>query len=308
MGIRKLFESSFLGAMVLLLALSCNSNGSGNENGEKVSGNLVIFHAGSLSAPLKAIADSFNVLYPDVRVLTEASGSIDAARKITELKRECDIMASADYAVIDKLLVPEYGIENIKFATNEMAIVYSGQSRYKDEIDSLNWPEILAREDVSVGRSDPDSDPCGYRTLLVLQLSGMYYDSTFTTQIAKKDKRFIRPKETDLLALLDVGAVDYIFLYRSVAVQHGLPYLQLPTHINLGDPSYNHLYSKVSVDVRGSTPDSKMVMTGEAMVYGVTQLKEAPNPAAAGAFMEFLLSPTGGQAILDRMGQKPYSR
>jgi molybdate/tungstate transport system substrate-binding protein len=37
-------------------------------------------------------------------------------------------------------------------------------------------------------------------------------------------------------------------------------------------------------------------------------LKNAPNPKAAEAFIEYLLSAEGGAAILERMGQKPYSR
>ncbi|MCL1973294.1 MAG: tungstate ABC transporter substrate-binding protein WtpA, partial [Bacteroidetes bacterium] len=40
-------------------------------------------------------------MHPKVRVLSEGAGSLDCARKITELHRPCDIMASADYAVID---------------------------------------------------------------------------------------------------------------------------------------------------------------------------------------------------------------
>jgi len=74
---------------------------------EGLSGDLIIFHAGSLSMPFKAIADTFMRIHPNVKILAEASGSIDAARKITELDRDCDIMASADYSVIDNLLIPE---------------------------------------------------------------------------------------------------------------------------------------------------------------------------------------------------------
>ncbi|NCB18500.1 MAG: extracellular solute-binding protein [Bacteroidia bacterium] len=300
----RLFVPFLLG---LILLCSCNGRGSVAED-SALSGDLVIFHAGSLAAPFKAITDSFTSIHPKVRVLAEASGSIDAARKITELRRDCDLMASADYAVIENLLLPEYGLENIRFATNEMAIVYTNRSRYRQQIDTLNWAEILSRDDVAVGRSDPDADPCGYRTLLTLRLARNFYDTTLLREIEQKDKRFIRPKETDLLALLDAGAVDYIFLYRSVAIQHNLPYLELPHSINLGDPDYNDFYSKASVEVRGSSPSEKMIMKGEAMVYGITRLKNAPNPKAAEAFIEYLLSAEGGAAILERMGQKPYSR
>ncbi|HUW60166.1 MAG TPA: substrate-binding domain-containing protein [Candidatus Bathyarchaeia archaeon] len=61
-----------------------------------VSGEVMVFHAGSLSVPFKQIAEAFQKEYPSVRVLSEASGSRDCARKITELDRRCDVMAASD--------------------------------------------------------------------------------------------------------------------------------------------------------------------------------------------------------------------
>lgn len=288
---------------ILLVALfaifSCKNSGTKGDNSQ-ISGDLIIFHAGSLSMPFKAIADTFMKIHPGVNVLAEASGSIDAARKITELNRPCDIMASADYSVIDNLLVPEFADDNIKFAANEMAIVFNDKSRYASQIDSTNWAEILMKEDVAFGRADPNSDPCGYRTLLTLKLAGVNSE-----KFTEKDQKFIRPKEVDLLALLDVNAVDYIFLYKSVAVQHNLRYAQLPESVNLSNPELNDIYSKVSVQVRGAKPGETMTMSGEAMVYGVTVLRSAPNKKAAEAFIEFLLSEEGGRKILREMGQSP---
>lgn len=288
---------------ILLVALfaifSCKYLGTKGDNSQ-ISGDLIIFHAGSLSMPFKAIADTFMKIHPGINVLAEASGSIDAARKITELNRPCDIMASADYSVIDNLLVPEFADDNIKFAANEMAIVFNDKSRYASQIDSTNWAEILMKEDVAFGRADPNSDPCGYRTLLTLKLAGVNSE-----KFTEKDQKFIRPKEVDLLALLDVNAVDYIFLYKSVAVQHNLRYAQLPESVNLSNPELNDIYSKVSVQVRGAKPGETMTMSGEAMVYGVTVLRNAPNKKAAEAFIEFLLSEEGGRKILREMGQSP---
>ena len=71
-----------------------------------LSGDLIIFHAGSLSVPMKEISAAFKKENPDVNIMMEAAGSVECARKITELKKPCDIMASADYSVIDKLLNP----------------------------------------------------------------------------------------------------------------------------------------------------------------------------------------------------------
>ena len=86
---------------------------------------LIVFHAGSLAVPFAEIEQEFEKQYPGADVLREVSGSRTCARKIVDLGRECDVIASADYTVIDELLIPEYAEENIKFATNEMVIMYT---------------------------------------------------------------------------------------------------------------------------------------------------------------------------------------
>lgn len=264
---------------------------------------LVIFHAGSLSMPMKAIADSFKAENPEVTILLEAAGSVECARKITELNRQADIMASADYRIIDELLIPEHASWSALFAANELSLVYTSKSRYANEIDVDNWFEILQRPDVHYGRSDPNADPCGYRTLLTLKLAEIYYNQpNLTKLVAQKDKRFIRPKEVDLLALLETGAIDYIFLYRSVAVQHGLKYLILPNEINLGSPNHSSFYQIASVTIRGSSPSDSITIIGEPMVYGITIPTNAPNLPLAKRFIRYFLDKEKGLKIIENMG------
>jgi molybdate/tungstate transport system substrate-binding protein len=269
-----------------------------------ISGDLIIFHAGSLSVPMKEIASEFNKIYPGVKILAESAGSVASARKITDLDRPCDIMASADYSVIDKMLIPRYADWNIKFASNEMAIVYTGKSRYADKINPHNWYETLMKADVAYGRADPNSDPCGYRTVMMLQLAEKYYRKPgLAKKIMDKDQKFNRPKEVDLLALLESESIDYIFIYRSVAIQHKLKYLVLPDQVNLKNPAFAGLYSSVKVEINGSKPGAKETMSGEPMIYGVTILKDAPNKAAAEAFVAFMLSKNQGMKIMEKDGQ-----
>ena len=65
---------------------------------------VVVFHAGSLSVPFSQIEKKFEKKYPQYNVVREAAGSRACARKITDLHRKADVMASADYKVIDNLL------------------------------------------------------------------------------------------------------------------------------------------------------------------------------------------------------------
>jgi molybdate/tungstate transport system substrate-binding protein len=291
----------------VILCFSCITFGliSGfGQNNAKLTGDLVIFHAGSLSVPLKELAAEFKKLHPDLNIMMESAGSVASARKITDLNKPCDIMASADYAVIDKMLIPKFADWNIKFASNELCVVYSEKSRHSKEINAKNWTSILLKPDVAFGRSDPNSDPCGYRTEMMMQLAEKHYkEQGLYSKLAAKNQEYMRPKETDLLALLETNTIDYIFLYRSVAVQHQLKYLLLPDAINLKNQAFAEQYATAKVDINGSKPGEKQTMTGEPMIYSFTILRNAPDKEAALAFAEFLLTKEKGQAIMSRNGQ-----
>ncbi len=262
---------------------------------------LVIFHAGSLSVPFKHIVDAFSAKYPEISIQTEAAGSRTCARKITELNKKADILASADSAVITTLLYPQYADYCINFAANEMCIMYSAKSRFADEITSVNWPDILLRPEVEFGHSDPNADPCGYRTLLCWKLAGFYFKRPrLYDELTKKcPLKNIRPKETDLLALLDAGELDYIFIYRSVAEQHHKLYLELPREINLGSQSMAALYKTADVAISGSSPGKKIIRHGAPIIYGITIPRNARSPKRAEIFLDYILSPQG-QGVLKK--------
>ena len=266
---------------------------------------IIIFHAGSLSVPFKQLADEFEKNNPGVKILMEPAGSLVCARKITELKKPCDIIASADYFVIDRLIVPQYASWSIRFATNEIVIAFQEKSKYAGEINSQNWMDILLRDDVTYARSDPNSDPGGYRAVLSFKLAEKYYwKPGLADKLQLKDRSFIRPKEVDLVALVEANAVDYMFQYKSVAIQHNFKFIELPDEINLGNPSMNGIYNLVSHNVTGSKPGSTIKVTGEYINYSLAVLKDAPNSRKAVDFVAYIISPEGME-IFRKNGQEP---
>ena len=266
---------------------------------------LIIFHAGSLSIPMKQIAQEYEKRNPGIKIFLESAGSLVCARKVTELKKPCDIIASSDYFVINKLLIPDYASWSIRFATNEIVIAFQEKSKYSKEINSDNWMDILQKKDVIYSRSDPDSDPCGYRTVFTFMLAEKYYNKPgLAEKMLSKNKEYIRPKEVDLVALLESNAIDYMLQYKSVAIQHGLKYIELPKEINLADPSKNETYSSVSTDIAGSKPGIKMKVRGEYINYSITVLDQAPQKEEAVNFLEFFLGPAGME-IFKKNGQEP---
>lgn len=271
------------------------------------SGKIIIFHAGSLTVPFAAMEKTFEAKYPKADILREAGGSTKMARMISELHKPADIMASADFMVINKTLMPKYADWNVRFATNQLVLCYTGQSKFANEVKADNWYEILCRKGVVWGHSDPNLDPCGYRSLMVLQLADKYYKKPglYKKLIANRPKENIRPKSVELVALLKTGNMDYAWEYLSVAVQHKLKYLTLPAKINLGDYRQDAYYKQAKVKVSGKKPGTFMTRTGKSCTYGITMVKDAPNPQGATAFLAYLLNPKGGLAVLKSMGQPP---
>jgi molybdate/tungstate transport system substrate-binding protein len=272
------------------------------------SGKLIIFHAGSLSVPFAAMEKAFEANYPEVDVLREAGGSTKMARLISEVGKTADLMASADFKVIDKNLIPKNASFNIRFATNQLVLCYTDKSKFADEVNADNWYEILQRKGVIWGHSDPNLDPCGYRSLMVLQLAEKFYQNPglYDKLLANRPKANVRPKSVELISLLQSGAMDYAWEYRSVAVQHGLKFVTLDDHINLGNYKMDDYYKQAKVKVTGKKPGTFITRTGKSCTYGVTMINDAPNKEAAEAFLAYLLDAEGGLKILDEMGQPPF--
>ena len=302
-------KKSFAARLVILGVLGLFALMSTQLLAAEPQGQVIIFHAGSLSVPFKVIAHNFEAEHPQVKILQEAAGSQKCARKITDLHKPCDIMASADYKVIDKLLIPKFADWNIRFASNQMVLCYTPKSKYAKEIKADNWFDILEKKGVIWGHSDPNLDPCGYRALMVLQLAEKYYKKPglYKKLIANRPASNIRPKSVELISLLQTGNMDYAWEYRSVAVQHGLKYLVLPDKINLGNYQEDDYYRQAVVKVTGKKPGTFMEMKGKSITYGITLIKEAPHKAAAVALLQYLLSPEGGLKVLKDKGQPPFT-
>jgi molybdate/tungstate transport system substrate-binding protein len=264
-------------------------------------GQLIVFNAGSLAKPFSDLLHAFKAKYPDVVPAQENSGSLEAARKLTELGKIPDVIGVADYGIIPKLLIPQYATWYATFARNSMVLTYTDRSVGAREINGDNWWRILLRPEVRAGHSDPALDPNGYRTLLVFQLAERFYRQPGLAARLNHaiPPRYIRPKEADLTALVQAGELDYAWSYASIAKTSGLRYVELPRQINLSDPSLAEWYGQASVRLPGKQRGGadSVAFRGEPIVYALTIPTAAPHPRTAERFVQFVFS-SEGQAIL----------
>lgn len=272
---------------------------------EQLSGTLSVFNAGSLAYPFRELLTAFARSHPAIRFTQESSGSLEAARKLTELGKIPDVLAAADYNVITKLLQPAYTEWYVCFASNAMVLVYSPRSAAAGEVSGQNWWQILLRPGVRWGLSDPAQDPNGYRARMVFQLAEAYYRQPGLAGRLSAAVRpeYVRPSEAQLLGLVQAGELDYAWSYRSLATTAGLRWVSLPSEIDLSDPARASQYAAAQVKLPGprlGAVDS-VEFRGEPILYALTIPKAAPHPASARAFVRFVLS-SEGQAILRRAG------
>jgi len=259
---------------------------------------LVVYTAASLARPMRQALDAY-AARTGVKGVLESGGSLEHARKLTELGRVPDLLVLADHEVFPRLLMPAHVDWYVRFARNRMVIAWTKRSGFARDMKEASWREILARPDVEVGRTDPATAPAGYRALLLLRLAALHYgDSTLERRIlARAHARNMRANAAELVALLQTGQIDYILEYESLARAHGLQWLALPPQIDLSDPTREADYARASVRVPGSSPRDSVTIVGAPIVFGLSVPRAAPHRSQGEAFAAFLLSAEGRRIL-----------
>lgn len=240
----------------------------------------------------------------------ETSGSVEAVRKLTDLHKIPDLLAVADASLISALLTPRLSGKPVPFARNAMVLAFTSRSMAADQITSDNWWRVIQQQGVRVGHSDPAIDPAGYRALLVYQLAERYYRRPgLAGRLARlTTPAYLRPKSSDLTALLQAGELDYAWTYRSSAITAGLRYVELPAAIDLSAPALASQYARAMLRIPrpGSDHDS-LTLRGGPIVFGAVVPTGALHPAAGRALLGLLRSPAG-QGVLARAGFLPIGQ
>ncbi|MBI2911830.1 MAG: extracellular solute-binding protein [Chloroflexi bacterium] len=229
----------------------------------------------------------------------EGNGSVAAALAIRDGLRTPDVFISADPAVNEtELMGPANGALvdwYLTFATTRLVIAYNLRGRFAAELERARagdtpWHEPLSRPGFRFGRTDPHLDPKGYRTLIMADLAEAYYSlqglrARLMGEATNPAQLFFEPQ---LLIALEAGQLDAIAAYALETADRGLPWIELPPEINLGDPAHADRYQTAAFTQRNGT-----VRRGSPVVFTITIPRAAPNPDAAQAFVRFLLSPEG---------------
>jgi tungstate transport system substrate-binding protein len=287
---------------------------------------LIVFHAGSLATPFKAVKPVFEKSTTGVEAELFSGSSITMIEKVTQKGEKADVVASADADQISRLMVPDNASFTLNFARNAMVLAYTNNSTGAATITKENWYSVLGQDNVKLVTGEPSSDPGGYRAYMTLVLAESYYkvpdlfkkvvsdhsaitvsttgaNTTIDLTNPKPDnKNLLIPTATGptYMDLLKSGKADYALVYRSSAVDGGVPYIELPDEISLANLNMSSAYASV----QAKTPSGLIPAT--PIVYGVTIPTKAAHPDLGAAYIKALASEQGA-AALNKSGLTPLT-
>lgn len=261
---------------------------------------LKIIHAGALQRVVETCLEHFHKQNPGLIVETKGVGSREGAKRLLS-GEHYDIIALADHTLFAEFLVPDLVENYFVFAADQMVIAYDRFSRESQQINSENWLEILLKPQVHFARSDHHLDPCGYRALMVWQLAETFYKKPglYSEMETACIPHSTYPKSLDLAKALFQGKVDYAFLYSSEAAQQGLPYITLPSKINLSNPAYADYYDQAAVSVESKLPGTNTIIHGKPIEFALGLSKNSSYPELAKSFLDLLTGPEGSLILED---------
>ena len=105
---------------------------------------VVVMVASSATRAFAEVERQSERQYPKLDLQLEISGSQVACRKVAELQRHADLVAVADYQVIDRILRPGHARFNLRFATNAVVLAHMEHSKHTDIITADNLSDITS--------------------------------------------------------------------------------------------------------------------------------------------------------------------
>jgi molybdate/tungstate transport system substrate-binding protein len=295
--------------LCIVVLCSCGVGLCGEDSAQsKPSGTVQVVYAGSLGAALERSVGPEFEKNSGFTYQGEGQGSLGAAKMISDGLRSPDVFISADAAVNDKVLMkPDKKLTDwyVTFASSAMVLGYNPKSKFNSifkqvQAGKVPWYEALKTPSLKFGRTDPNLDPKGYRTLFLFHLAESYYHRNDLTSLlgdpANPAQIFPEP---ELLIRMESGQLDAGFFYRHEVIAHKVPFIELPNQINQSDPSLVALYKEQKF-----TTNKGVTVTATPIVFTVTIPHTAKNVPGAVAFVRFLLAGQG-RNLIEQYGLRP---
>ncbi len=261
---------------------------------------LISYSADAYSIETSALLSSFSQSTGIPVAPVKSGGSFSVASEIAA-GAPADIFVSvALSATGSEYLKSESPGWAVGFASDQLVLAYSNSTAPAivsegDKAAQTNatsdWNAFfsaLASGRVKVGISDPVSDPAGLRGWLALEAAGYLYSggntSAYTSPLTKNGGNVSGTSAAALVAPLQSGQIQFLFIYKSAAITDHLQYVTLEPQVNFGDPALGSFYSKFSYQ------DSAGTTAGSAIVLSITVPLNGAHQASALRFVQYVVA------------------
>jgi molybdate/tungstate transport system substrate-binding protein len=269
---------------------------------------LITFNADAYTAEVQALLNGFNAATATPVAPTHPAGSFALAKQIVSGSQVDVFIPVALSAAAPSNLKNFSSNWAIGFASDQMVIAYSNAStstpaaqtvisEYQQAVKSgasSDWNTMFASltsGGVKVGISDPNADPAGLRGWLVLEAAGSLYgngnQSAYIAPLLQARANVTGSAAANMVAPLQAGQFQFLFIYRSVAIAQRLGYIQLDHRVNLGDPTLAASYAQVTYKL--ATGVSK----GAPIILCMTIPNNAPHASEAIQFVQYVAKSAG---------------
>lgn len=232
-----------------------------------------VLYAGSLVTPMEGPIKAA-LVQQDIDFQGQGGGSKMLANLISAGAKRPDIFISVDPKIV--LGLGSKVLDAETFASTSLGIGWTNSSKHAALFESVaagKTPIIaaLSTPGLAIGRTDPKLDPKGVYTVEAMKLlAGADGEQRILGDPENNAQIF---PEEDLLARIDTGQADVGFFYRTEAVARGLKFVPLPGKASMSDQ----------------------------ITYTIVDLRDAPHPAVARQFEQFILNGQG-KTLLQNAG------
>jgi molybdate/tungstate transport system substrate-binding protein len=251
---------------------------------------LQVAYAGSMGSMMDGGIKPAVAKLLDADFQGRAQGSTGLANLIIAGSIRPDVFVSVTPSPMLSVLKAGKAEGAVPIARTEMVIAYSPKSQFAADLakagqaDAKPWWKILETSGFRFGRTDPNTDPQGINIIFTMKLAASYYHQP---ELAKK---ILGPdinaqqifNEPEVMARLQSGQLDASSAYKTQPAALGLPFIELPKEINLGDAEMASEYKKVGVEMKGK------LQHPQPLVFYAAVLKDAPQPKLAEQFVAWL--------------------
>ena len=263
---------------------------------------LILYSADAYVLESATLANAFTSSTGIMMAPPKGGGSLLLAQEISEGNPVSVFIAVSRSAMQPTYLGNESSGWAIAFASDQMVLAYTNVTLQSSAAGSVldaygtavainstqtwnNFYYALTSGNVKVGIGDPNADPAGYRAWLTLQAAGKVYASTnfFVNRMLTNSGNVTGASAADLIAPLESGQIQFLFIYKSAAISHHLNYMQLTDAVNLGNPAYSKFYSQFSYKL------AKGKQKGSLIALYITVPADSTDPVDSVQFVVFVM-------------------